>query len=357
MAEKIPVAKKGFSADWLLRGALTKIGDTVDRLTGRRWIPSSSLATSELVERIKKLLDAEAKPVPGKGTVVPHNIKLKMQWDKFSTDAEDSLKKLEHELLTATVDHINDSRYYTYAPISLEVKPDYFIEGVKLLVSFDKFADEEREVELNVTVPAIRVADLISQTTSNAAVASQTYIARFEIKGTQKEKHLEFSPMKRFSVGRTGSNDLVIDDVSVSKIHASLSVDADGRLSTADTGSTNGTFLNDQRISYGKATRLEDGDQVKFGTVEVIFEYVPRPVATETDNSDEVKSETTEIDGFEFKKRVSEDDASKSLPAIPLPDETLKLEPGKELKIDEPIAVAETAVKNSENNVKAEPKE
>ena len=358
MSEKAPVVKKGFSADWLLRGALTKIGDTVDRFTGRRWIPSSSLATSELVERIKKLLDAEAQRVPGKGLVVPHNIKLKMQWDKFSTDAEDALKKLEHELLTATVDHINDSRYYTYAPISLEVTPDYFIEGVKLLVSFDKFADEEREVELNVTVPAIRVADVIPQLRSKSAAENQTYIARFEIKGTQKEKRLEFPPMGRLSVGRTASNDLIIDDASVSKMHASLSVDADGRLSTADTGSTNGTFLNDQRISYGKATRLEAGDHVKFGTVEVIFEYVPRPMEIETDDGDKSKpAETTEIDGFEFKKRVSEDDVSKSLPAIPLPDETLKLDPSKELKIDEGIAVAETAVENSRDNVKAEHEE
>lgn len=121
MTEKTPDSNKGFSADWLLRGSLTKIGDMFDPLTGRRWVPSSSLAASELIEKIKRLLDAEAQHVPGKGTVVPHNIKLKMQWDKFSTDAEEALKKLEYELLAATADHINDLRYYTYPPISLEV--------------------------------------------------------------------------------------------------------------------------------------------------------------------------------------------------------------------------------------------
>src|SRR5580765_7671021 len=121
MTDKAPVSKKGFTAEWLMRGALTKIGDTIDRLTGRRWIPSSSLATSELVARIKKLLDEEAKEVPGKGIVVPHNSKLKMQWDKFSTDADDALEKLEYELLAAAADHINDSLYYTYAPLRIEV--------------------------------------------------------------------------------------------------------------------------------------------------------------------------------------------------------------------------------------------
>ena len=56
MTEKATETKPKFSADWLFRGALTRIGDTFDRFTGRKWIPSSSLATSELIERIKKVL-------------------------------------------------------------------------------------------------------------------------------------------------------------------------------------------------------------------------------------------------------------------------------------------------------------
>ena len=351
MTEKTQGSKKGFSADWLVRGSLTKIGDTFDRFTGRRWVPSSSLATSELIERIKKLLDAEAKQIPGKGMVVPHNIKLKIQWDKFSTDAEEALKKLEYELLAATADHINDSLYYTYAPISLEVKPDYFIEGVKLYVSFDKFTDEDRDVEMNVTVPALNVADVISGLALKQVAVRETYLARFEIKSIKKEKTLEFPPAGSLSVGRTGSNDLVIDDVSVSKIHGSLSVNADGGLSVADTGSTNGTFLNDQRISYGRATRLETGDRVKFGTVEVTFEYVPRPVVIESDDVDDAaRGEMVEIDGFEFKRRSSVEETPDSTSAIPIPDDTLKVRS----EADEPIADVETGADNSADQIKTE---
>ena len=49
------------SPDWFVRGVLTKLGETFDQFTGRNWKPSSSLATSELTERLKILLDAEAK--------------------------------------------------------------------------------------------------------------------------------------------------------------------------------------------------------------------------------------------------------------------------------------------------------
>ena len=128
--------KKGISADWLVRGVLTKIGDIFDRLTGRGYKPSSSLATSELIERLKFLLDSEAEEEDGR-TFVPHNVKLKMQWDKFSTDSTESLRELENEFLVAAIDHINDKRYYTNAPFHVEAKPDYFTQGVKLFVSFD----------------------------------------------------------------------------------------------------------------------------------------------------------------------------------------------------------------------------
>jgi hypothetical protein len=153
--------KKKITPDWLVQGALTRIGDTFDKLTGRGWRPSSSLATSGLIERMKMLLEAEIKVDDEGRKYVPHNITLKMQWDKFSTDSDESLRKLENELLTAAVDFISDNRYYTHAPIKLEAKPDYFTEGVKLFVSYEKFDEERGERELNVTVPAAQVAHLI----------------------------------------------------------------------------------------------------------------------------------------------------------------------------------------------------
>lgn len=286
MTDKQPVAKKGFTADWLMQGALTRIGDTLDRLTGRRWTPSSSLATSGLIERLIRLIDSESIEVAGKGTVVPHNIKLKIQWDKFSTDGDDAIEKLRDELLIAAADHINDRVYYTHAPLHVEVKPDYFTEGVKLFVSFDTFGDEDHEAELNVTVPSINLnceqTNLAGDTNDGFQV---TFVARFDLKGAERQKKLRFERNTRRSVGRTGSNDLILDDVSVSKIHASLVSDTEGNLSVADTGSTNGTFINDTRIAYGKAVKLVEGDCVKFGSIEVYFERVAKEdVLAKTDD-------------------------------------------------------------------------
>lgn len=280
MSEENNSPKKKISIEWLMRGVLTKLGDTVDRLTGRRWTPSSSLATSELSEKLKKLLDLEAKDFGAKGKFVPHNIKLKMQWDKFSTDAEDAIKRLENELKIAAIDHINDNRYHTYAPIKLEVTPDYFTEGVKLLVSFDKFDEEKPEAVVNVTVPQIKVGDYLPQLLPEIEPETdfETFIADFTLNGKSKQVELTFKEKQRRSVGRTKDNDLSIEDQSVSKIHGALVINTEKQLMVADTGSTNGTFINDKRIAYGRAFPIANADKVKFGNIEVTFEHIPRAV-------------------------------------------------------------------------------
>ena len=270
-------SKKSITPDWLVQGALTKIGDTFDRLTGRRWKPSSSLATSGLIERLKLLLDSEIKEDADGRSFVPHNIKLKMQWDKFSTDSEQGLKKLEHELLTAAVDHISDNRYYTFAPLKLEVKPDYFTSGVKLFVSFDKFDEDRGERELNVTVPAAHISDLIPGTMPTLGEAPVDrrgeLVIRFELNGAATEKRFQMEQGKRLSVGRTKQNDLTIDYASVSKMHASLLLNSEGKLVVADTGSTNGTYLNGERIAYGKAIEVLADDKLKFGAIDVDLNF------------------------------------------------------------------------------------
>ena len=270
-----------------MRGILIKLGEMFDQFTGRNWKPSSSLATSELIEKLKRLLDAEAKDEGAKGKFVPHNIKLLMQWDKFSTDAEGALKKLEDELLIAAIDHINDERYHTFAPMKLEIKNDYFTEGVKLLASFDNFAEEnEREVAVNVTVPDLKNVILNPIEEVIAAPEKEVFIAAFDLKSASKKVRLAFDENERKSVGRTKENDLAINDESVSKIHAALVLNTDKQLMVADTGSTNGTFINGERIAYGRAFIVKTGDKLKFGTVEVLLEHIENEAEDFSTNED-----------------------------------------------------------------------
>lgn len=265
--------KKSFSVDWLARGALTKIGEIADTFTGRSSSKTSSLATSEIVERLKRLLDSEVEDLGVKGKFVPHHIKLKMAWDKFSTDSPEVLQAVENELMIAALDHINDNRYHLHAPFKVEVKADYFTQGIQLISSFDK----SDEVELNVTLPDAKVQQFIPAETPKVEANVEVILAEFTSNGKPRQIELNFETGKRLSVGRTKESDLTIEDVTVSKNHASLAVNSEGKFIVADTGSTNGTFLNGNRLAYGRAFPIVESDKVSFGTVEVFFRRVAKP--------------------------------------------------------------------------------
>ena len=54
----------------------------------------------------------------------------------------------------------------------------------------------------------------------------------------------------------------------------------------SDTGSTNGTFLNEERIAYGKAIPVNPGDKVKFGTIDVEFSRIEKETDFEIEDED-----------------------------------------------------------------------
>ncbi|MDF1797922.1 MAG: FHA domain-containing protein [Planctomycetota bacterium] len=67
------------------------------------------------------------------------------------------------------------------------------------------------------------------------------------------------------TVGRRPGNDLVLHDPSVSGRHARLSIEA-GRIMVVDFGSTNGTFVDGERV---EDSPLDPGTSLRFGKVDV----------------------------------------------------------------------------------------
>lgn len=71
-------------------------------------------------------------------------------------------------------------------------------------------------------------------------------------------------------VGRADGNRVVIDHVSVSRRHATLTIE-NGRVMLEDLGSASGTFVGSQRLPANTPSLVEQGQTLRFGDVEAIF--------------------------------------------------------------------------------------
>jgi hypothetical protein len=250
----------------ILRRVLEGMGDVVDRRFGRTVEPRSGLTTSKLIERMKKLIDERVRDEGNKGRIAPHHLILKVEWGTHSEAPPEILHDLKHEVLAAAIDHINDHRYRTLGPVAVEAEVDIFTTGISVDPTFGEFEEdlrrqdeERRAAKKGVAIPS--AAPPMPDIQVTARITQQN--------GT-REVPLVFKPGgKRLNVGRASDNELTLNDASVSKIHSALLMTAEGTLLVADTGSTNGTFINGRRIAYGESRVIEDGDVIGFGDVEV----------------------------------------------------------------------------------------
>ena len=82
--------------------------------------------------------------------------------------------------------------------------------------------------------------------------------------GTRREVPLS---AEHTSLGRAPSNDIVIEDIKVSALHATIDRFASGSV-IRDLGSANGTFVNGKRVDQAV---LHPGDQIQVGTTNIVF--------------------------------------------------------------------------------------
>ncbi|HKU72967.1 MAG TPA: FHA domain-containing protein [Pyrinomonadaceae bacterium] len=250
----------------ILRRVLEGMGSVVDRRLGRTVEPRSGLTTSKLIERMKKLIDERTRDEGRKGRIAPHHLVLKVEWGTHSEAPPEILNDLKNEVLAAAIDHINDHRYRTLAPVDVEAEVDIFTTGISVDPNFGEFEEdlrrqdeEARAAKTGVPIPG-----------AAPPMPDIEVMARVTLPSGTREVPLIFKPGgRRLNVGRAADNELTLNDSSVSKIHAALLMTGEGTLLVADTGSTNGTYINGRRISYGESRLIEDGDVIGFGDVEV----------------------------------------------------------------------------------------
>ncbi|HJR07264.1 MAG TPA: FHA domain-containing protein [Pyrinomonadaceae bacterium] len=257
-------------AERLLRRVLDRVGAVVDRSLGRVNEPQSGFTTTRLIERMNRLIDERTRNDAKRGRIAPHVMRLKIEWGTHSEAPPESVKELENEVLAAAIDHINDQRLRTLAPVEVETIVDIFTTGIAVDPCYGAFEEELQREDEERERAAATVAAPVSSALGATGAKNVAVHARIQIGKESEESVISFVPGgRRLSVGRATDCDLSLAHPSVSKIHAALVMNREGTLLVSDTGSVNGTYINGRRINYGEARQLEDGDVVAFGDVEV----------------------------------------------------------------------------------------
>jgi predicted component of type VI protein secretion system len=89
---------------------------------------------------------------------------------------------------------------------------------------------------------------------------------------------------RELEIGRqAGGEGTLAEDIEISRRHARISGDPDGRCVIEDLGSTNGTFVNGRRVE--QPTILETGDRIELGASALVVQVSttqPTPPSSDT---------------------------------------------------------------------------
>lgn len=349
----------------IMRRSLETVGGSVDSIFGRGKKPDALPATSDLAERLRKIIDRQAQINKDGRKLAPHLISLKYAWGQTSDEFQVALKRLKNELLVVAIDFINDNRFTTLAPVKIEAKADILTVGFTMSIGFDEASLRDAE---QVEIPVEIYAKLLPNFQADAPPAPRSIVVNVAAtlpNGKTRNAVLQFIPEKKttLTVGRIKETDLYLDDDSVSKHHASLVMNETGVLLVADIGSTNGTFLHGARIAYGKAFEIERQATVGFGDVTAIFDWEipasdlePETLEPETlsglsEDVNRENIETLETDKSGIKIGVKSAVINSDEQSFDANEDSTVLGVLREKKTDEPPNEPETVNKQVENEL------
>lgn len=152
---------------------------------------------------------------------------------------------------------------------------------------------------------------------SSSRITGRSFVLRF-ISGKYQGGEFPIAPEKDIIVGRSSDLDMVLVEDMVSRRHARIAI-ADEQIWIEDLGSTNGTFVNGEKI---KRARLKEGDRVLIGTsiLKVIASEGTQPAEPISQSQPPLPRANLENIATANERRTQARSMSGSIEEVPLPD-------------------------------------
>ncbi len=208
----------------------------------------------EIASALRKELDNRSLVLSQGRTLAPNVFAARLSDSDFEL-AQQWGSALAEELCDVVIAHVDNQQYSLQGPVR---------------VSF------EHDPELRAGV--FDIDSSIEKAPAAHRPAGPTAPATPRHEPTRYQPVLE-SDGQRYSInagsvvlGRSSGADIFVDDTGVSRRHLEIRAE-DGRIYAVDLGSTNGSYVNGQRI-MGR-TELADGSSISLGRSRLTFRLVP----------------------------------------------------------------------------------
>jgi pSer/pThr/pTyr-binding forkhead associated (FHA) protein len=142
---------------------------------------------------------------------------------------------------------------------------------------------------------------------------SKNYALKF-ISGKYQGGEFPLKADKQIVIGRSSELDMVLVEDMVSRKHAKIMI-ASGAITIEDLGSTNGTFVNGEKV---KQARLKEGDRILIGTS--ILKLIQQGADAGNVDENVVKQKLEEAAAAQAAKSTKTSSMTGKIEEIPLPD-------------------------------------
>jgi hypothetical protein len=211
----------------------------------------------EIASRLRREVDHKALTVTTGRTLAPNVFDAQLSEDDFRR-AQEWGTPLAEELCDVVINHVRSQGYTLQGPVRISFR---------------------RDTEL-------RAGDfeIVSSTEKSSGTPAAAAPARPNVPAAPSRQPVRLQPVldidgQRYSLnapsivlGRSSEADIHVEDTGVSRRHLEIRT-ANGVSTAVDMGSTNGSYVNGQRVSG--STELTDGSTITMGRTKIIFRLLP----------------------------------------------------------------------------------
>jgi hypothetical protein len=210
----------------------------------------------EIASRLRREVDHRALTITAGRTLAPNVFDVQLSDDDFRR-AQEWGTPLAEELCDVVINHVRGQGYTLQGPVRISFRRDTVLRAgdFEIVSSTEKSGAAQAAAPARPSVPAAP---------SRQPVRLQPVL---DIDG---QRYSLNAPS--IVLGRSSEADIHVEDTGVSRRHLEIRT-ANGVSTAVDMGSTNGSYVNGQKVSG--STELTDGSTITMGRTKIIFRLLP----------------------------------------------------------------------------------